>query len=265
MLYGAMNFPIKPTLTELDKIADLGFDYLELTMDPPEAHYSMIQKLKPTLSSALDQRGLKLVCHIPTFVYTADLAEGIRAASLNEVISSLETAADLNAMKVVLHPSIISGMGAFVLETSKLNALESLGIIHDRSAELGIPLCLENMFPRYNSFFDPEDFKVVFSLFPNLKMTLDTGHANIGDADGTKLIRFLDLFKERIHHIHLSDNLGKRDDHFPVGRGSIDFGAFAKALKKIGYNGTATLEIFSENPDNLTESRDAFDLMMKNA
>ena len=34
MRYGAMNFPIKPVLKELEAFAHLGFDYLELTLDP---------------------------------------------------------------------------------------------------------------------------------------------------------------------------------------------------------------------------------------
>ncbi len=263
MLYGAMNFPVKPILSELAKIAHMGFDYLELAMDPPEAHYSRVLQLKKPLSDALKCHDLKLVCHMPTFVYTADLAEDIRAASLKEMLGSLETAADLGAVKVVLHPSIISGMGAFVLETSKQNAMESLGVIHDRAAELGIPLCLENMFPRYNSFFDAEDFKKVFQRFPGLKMTLDTGHANIGDSEGNRVYQLIELFKDRIAHIHLSDNAGKRDDHLPVGKGSINFVRLAKILKEIRYNDTVTLEIFSEDPNDLIESRKAFDLIWK--
>ncbi len=37
MEYGAMNFPIKPLLKEIEEIGEMGFDYVELTMDPPEA------------------------------------------------------------------------------------------------------------------------------------------------------------------------------------------------------------------------------------
>jgi len=46
MRYGAMNFPIKPVLKELEAFAHLGFDYLELTLDPPLGHYSIIRKQK---------------------------------------------------------------------------------------------------------------------------------------------------------------------------------------------------------------------------
>ncbi|MBI9085708.1 MAG: hypothetical protein JEZ11_19075 [Desulfobacterales bacterium] len=40
----------------------------------------------------------------------------------------------------------------------------------------------------------------------------------------------------------MSDNLGKSDDHLPLGRGSINFQKFAKALKASGYADTVTLD-----------------------
>ena len=46
MLYGAMNFPLRPIINELEAISMLDFDYLELTMDPPQAHYKIIHKQK---------------------------------------------------------------------------------------------------------------------------------------------------------------------------------------------------------------------------
>ena len=39
MLYGAMNFPVRPFLDELEIFSSLGFDYLELAMDPPWGGY----------------------------------------------------------------------------------------------------------------------------------------------------------------------------------------------------------------------------------
>jgi hypothetical protein len=39
MRFGAMNFPVVPVLDEIETFARLGFDYLELAMDPPMAHH----------------------------------------------------------------------------------------------------------------------------------------------------------------------------------------------------------------------------------
>ena len=37
MQFGAINFPIRPLIDEIRSIAALGFDYIELAMDSPEA------------------------------------------------------------------------------------------------------------------------------------------------------------------------------------------------------------------------------------
>lgn len=36
MQFGAMNYPIRPVLEEIEVIGTLGFDYRELAMDAPE-------------------------------------------------------------------------------------------------------------------------------------------------------------------------------------------------------------------------------------
>lgn len=256
MLYGATNFPIKPVLEELETIAKLGFDYLELTMDAPEAHYTIIRRIKDELVHALQGLNMKLICHLPTFVSTADLTEGLREASLNEMLASLEVAAELRAMKAVLHPSVHRGLSMFVMDQAQEYALRSLEVIVNKADELGVCLCLENMFPQYNSLVNPEDFNDVFERFPQLRMTLDVGHAHIGEKGVAKILTFIERFPDRIYHIHANDNLGNGDEHLPIGVGTIDFPSIIKALKAIGYDETITLEVFSKDRDYLRLSRD---------
>lgn len=255
MKYGAMNFPIKPVLEEIQKISDLGFDYVELALDPPCAHWKTILGIEKELTATLARHRLDIVCHLPTFVYTADLCPAIRTASLNEMIHSLQTAADIGAKKAILHPSMTSGLGPFVMETSRALALESLHIIAEKAASLDIILCLENMYPRYLSCFEPKHFKDIFKDIPSLKMCLDTGHANIDDPDQKRLSTFLRKFPDKISHIHMSDNHGKKDNHLGVGQGTIDFKKLIQQLTDIGFDGTITLEIFSEDPQDLIDSR----------
>jgi sugar phosphate isomerase/epimerase len=89
-------------------------------------------------------------------------------------------------------------------------------------------------------------------------MTFDTGHANIDGQDGQRLTDFINRFGQEIGHIHISDNLGKRDDHLPIGEGMIDFMEVAKAVKKWGYDDTITFEIFSEDRRYLQSSKKKF-------
>jgi len=262
MLYGAMNFPIRPVLEELKEISKLGFDYLELTMDAPQAHYRMIQQQREDLLRALDHYKMGLICHLPTFVSTADLTDSLRETSLNEVLESLKVAAGLRPLKVVLHPSHIAGLSVFVMDQAREYALKSLDAIVERADNLGLCLCLENMFPRSRSLVDPEDFVEIFGRFPTLKLTLDTGHAHIRGGGRKKPLDFIEMFSDRIAHIHANDNLGNEDSHLPIGAGTIDFQGIIRALKGIGYDGTVTFEVFSSDRDYVRISRDKFAAMV---
>ena len=115
---------------------------------------------------------------------------------------------------------------------------------------------------KFGAIFDPEAFKQVFKVFPGLKLCLDTGHANIGDPHQKRLVRFVKQFADKIGHVHISDNRGKKDDHFAVGLGTVNFQDFLKQLKLTGYDDTITLEIFSEKVNDLTESRFKIESML---
>ncbi len=256
MRFGAMNFPILPVLAEIDSFSRLGFDYLELAMDPPMAHHGILSAGKKEISRALKDSGLGLVCHLPTFLTTADLTESLRRASVAEMLLSLNVAVELGAKKVVLHPSMVSGMGAFVLPTVKGYAFEFLSEMVAAARQLDVTICLENMFPRNLLGVVPDDFEEFFRVFPSLKLTLDTGHANIADPKGRCLKKLVGRFGRQIGHLHFSDNQGKRDDHLAVGEGTVNFSELVRSLKAIGYDDTLTLEVFDQNRDKLVASRE---------
>jgi len=256
MLYGAMNFPVSPLFTEIETFAQMGFDYLELAMDPPMAHYSTLSKNMDQIKHSLKDKEFGLICHLPTFLLTADLTKSIRHSSVEEMLRSLEVAAELGAKKVVLHPSIVFGMGPFVIDTVKGYFFEFLAEMVVVANRMKLTICLENMMPRNMLGVEPADFEEIFEMYPTLQMTLDTGHANIGTPAGNRLFELVKRFGNRLGHIHISDNLGKGDDHLAVGQGTIDFSALISRLVKLGYDNTITLEIFDQDRRMLTESRD---------
>ena len=259
MKYGAMNNPAKPILSEMETIAKQDFDYLELTMDPPYAHYNVIQTQQKPLLDLLKSSGLGLICHMPTFVSLADLTPAIRQASLSEVIRSLDVAASLMPMKIVVHPAFIGGMGMSVFEHAKALAMESLSVIVHKAAGLNLEVCLENMFPRARFGVEPVDFRDIFDQFPDIYLTLDTGHAYIEGAGGRRILEFIEQWPDRIHHLHVSDNFGKEDNHLPIGTGTIPFAKVAQQLKRSGYDRTVTFEVFSQDREYQSISRKKFE------
>jgi sugar phosphate isomerase/epimerase len=261
MRFGAMNFPVTPVWEEIDTFARLGFDYLELAMDPPMAHHHIITSNRTRIVQALKDAGLGLVCHLPTFVSTADLTASIRRASIEEMHSSLTVAAELGAEKVVMHPSMAGGMGGFVLETVCAYALDFYAMMSDAARRLGIVICIENMFPHYRLGVEPDDLQSIFTAFPDFRLTLDSGHANIGDRRGKRLKGLVQRFGERIAHLHMSDNHGKVDDHLALGQGRINFRDLVRRLDALSYDGTVTLEVFAADRQLLVRSRQWIEAM----
>jgi sugar phosphate isomerase/epimerase len=250
MKYGAMNFPIKSLLDEIEEIGEMGFDYVEVTMDPPEATPQKIQPQKRSIKKLLDRYRMGIMGHLPTFVWTSDLYESLRKASLQEQFDALEAAADLGIEKMVLHPGSITGLGKLLPDRVKGLAMESIGAMVKKASPLGITLCLENMFPQAHFLVQPYEFQEVFKSFPELRLTLDIGHANLG-AGKNRSFEFIQLYGHRIGHVHANDNFGKDDNHLPIGAGIIDFKKILKDLNQAGYDETMTLEVFSRDRNYL--------------
>ncbi|MGQ9645583.1 MAG: sugar phosphate isomerase/epimerase family protein [Thermodesulfobacteriota bacterium] len=255
MKYGAMNFPIKSLLTEMEEIGAMGFDYVELTMDPPEATPQKILGQKRAIKEIQNRFSLGLLGHLPTFVWTSDLYESFRKVSLQEIIAALEAGAELGIEKMVLHPGFITGLGKFLLDRARGYALESIGAILKRSNQLGVTLCLENMFPQAHFLSQPAEFQSVFEAFPETRLTLDIGHANLGGGKN-RSSEFIQRFGHRLGHVHANDNFGKEDNHLPIGAGIIDFEKILKELKEAHYDDTMTLEVFSKDRDYLRISKE---------
>jgi sugar phosphate isomerase/epimerase len=102
----------------------------------------------------------------------------------------------------------------------------------------------------------PADLEEIFTSFPSLKLTLDTGHAHIDDRGEGRMLQLVEQFGSRIAHLHFSDNHGRRDEHLAVGRGTVDFTGLVRRLQAIGYDDTITLEVFEPDRQLLIDSRD---------
>jgi sugar phosphate isomerase/epimerase len=255
MKYGAMNFPIKPLPKEIEEIGEMGFDYVELTMDPPEAIPQKILSQKKTIREILHRYRMGIMGHLPTFVWTSDLYESLRQTSLQENFNALEAATELGIEKTVLHPGFITGLAKFLVDRAKGYGMESIEAILKKAGSLGITVYIENMFPQAHFLTNPQEFQGLFETFPDLRLILDIGHANLGGGKN-KSSEFIHRYGYRIGHVHASDNFGKEDSHLPIGAGIIDFEKILKDLKQSHYDETITLEVFSKDKDYLKLSKE---------
>jgi sugar phosphate isomerase/epimerase len=104
----------------------------------------------------------------------------------------------------------------------------------------GVELCLENLSEPFDNFIP------AFKRVPNLRMTLDIGHAQLMTEENTSF-GFINHCFSRIAHIHVHDNRGgmtvKDDLHLPLGEGIVDYPGILTLLKDKGYASTITMEV----------------------
>ena len=207
------------------------------------------------MKELLNRYKMGIVGHLPTFVWTSDLYESFRRVSLQENFDALEAGAQLGIEKMVLHPGIITGLGKLLMDRAKGYGMEAIETILKKSITLGMTLCIENMFPQAHFLSQPPEFQSVFEAFPELRLTLDIGHANLGGGKN-KSSEFIQRYGYRIGHVHANDNFGKQDNHLPIGAGIIDFEKILRELKEAEYDETITLEVFSRDRDYLKISKE---------
>ena len=91
---------------------------------------------------------------------------------------------------------------------------------------------------------------------PEIGLHLDIGHCNLLVEENTT-DELLAKYSSRLQHVHLHDNKGGGADlHLPLGTGTMDIPHYVRSLKACGYDGTITLEVFSEDSHYLSYSRD---------
>jgi sugar phosphate isomerase/epimerase len=237
MQVGLMNNPRADPLAEIDYIASNGFDFIDLTLEYPKAHIDVLPRQE--ILKALGDSGLAVVGHTAYYLPFASAISGLRQAAVDDVSRSLGFFKEAGAKVVTVHPD--PGIGAVDNRTTaSINAL-SFKIISDEAAKHGISIVVENV-PGF--FSSVEALNSIFKAVPALDFHLDVGHAFIGHNRFRQLIG---TFKDKLSHIHLSDNRFRDDDHLPLGAGNIDWGEVISAIKKTGYDGTFTLEVFSED------------------
>ena len=89
---------------------------------------------------------------------------------------------------------------------------------------------------------------------------IDVGHFNLsankyGYFKGVSPEVHLVQLPLKLLEVHLSDNDGLEDQHFPLGLGIIDFGSVARGLKKIAFDSLATIEIEPRKGSSIAEAK----------
>jgi sugar phosphate isomerase/epimerase len=249
MLVGAMNNPARDVFSEMRWMSEMDLDFLDLTLEPPAAAPWHIDP--KAIRSALNDFGLGVVGHTAFYLPFSCTFESIRKAAVEESKRCIDLFSQIGARWMNLHPDRHAPFHSrrFVIEQNLKSIRELLPVARD----CGVGLMIENVPGEFNS---RSQLGELLEAEPELALHLDIGHCNL-QVPANTATDIITAFGQRIKHVHIHDNKGGYADlHLPLGTGNLDFVSPLKALQAWNYDGTVTLEVFSEDHQFLAYSRD---------
>ncbi len=256
MLYGAMNNPMIDVTEEIAVFADLGFDYLDLTVEP-EQTYSATINIK-RVAKALKDANMTAVGHTAWYLPVASPYPELREAAIKELERCIKVFRDLGVDRMNLHPH--TKVPLHDDDWISAQNVDTLARLVHVGRRLGVRIMLENM-PHFSR---AAQLKPIFDAVPEAGLLLDVGHANL-DTPYNRSEELLAHFGDRLMHVHVSDNRGGHDDlHLPLGVGTINWLRAVRLLKNVGYDGTVTIEVFGDDDDYLVMSRKKLQYLWEN-
>ena len=249
MQIGAMNHPGHELLAEIEWIAAAGFDFIDLTLEPPLAGSRHINP--KDVHAVLQAAKLGAVGHTAYYLPLCSPFESLRRAAVDELKHCLEAFAVLGVRWMNIHPDRQAPLHehSFVIDRN----LETIRDVLAFGRDHGIGLMIENL---PNGFNTPRQLGELLDPLPELGLHLDIGHANLLTEKNTT-DDILARYGGRLRHVHLHDNRGGSADlHLPLGAGNLDVPHYVRSLQNCGYDGTITLEVFTPDRRYLSQSRE---------
>src|ERR1051325_10957488 len=215
MLIGAMNHPGRDVLKEIQWIAEMGFDFVDLTLEPPLATPAKFDV--SVVRRALSDTGLQVVGHTAYYLPLCSPYESIRRAAVEELKQCLGVFSALGAKWMNLHPDRQAPFQdrSFIIDRN----LQSLRELLPAARQARVGLMVENL---PGSFNNVRQLGQLLDPLPELGLHLDIGHANLL-VDHNTTGEILSVYASRLCHVHLHDNKGGSADlHLPLGTGTIE-------------------------------------------
>lgn len=198
------------------RVPELGFTSWEIMLEGRH-----MQKDYTEVKELADSYEIKLFVHAPfSDLNIASLNERIRRETLAQIFNAIEIADFLESQIITLHTGRLSPLGMLFKEKAWETNLKSIDEILEFGSDFSLKICLENM-PKFPGAFccEIDELQMVLDMNPTLGLTLDIAHAHTcGDE-----IRYLEVLKSRMLHMHIHDNAGGSDSHGAIGEGNIDF------------------------------------------
>ncbi|MBU5537135.1 MAG: sugar phosphate isomerase/epimerase family protein [Candidatus Aenigmatarchaeota archaeon] len=248
--FGLLTNPANNILEEIKLIKKLGFDYVEIGIEPPCGAPEIILRNRQEIIALIRKFNSCPVAHTPWWIDLGSNYPQVRKAWIEEAKRSIDVSKALNIDKINFHFYSL-GLTRLYLKSYQLeilnNIITSLKEVVNYATSKEITVIYENADVK-REILGIKEYKFVVDSVPKLKVHLDVGHAFV--ENGLKGIRdYLFTFRNKLEHIHIHDNQGEEDEHLPLGEGKINFEQVAKWLNQINYDKTITFEVFTSKKD----------------
>jgi sugar phosphate isomerase/epimerase len=186
----------------------------------------------------IETTNLVITIHLPySDLNLASMNQPIWEETVRQMKSCLSLASGFARLAVV-HPGHFSPLGMQMPDAAWSQSISGIQQICDFAADLDMKIAVENMVNMPAILGRrPEEILGILDTVDreNVGFILDVGHANTnGNVEN-----FLKI-KDKIIHVHVHDNHGERDEHLPVGNGTVPWKKVVSAFQ--GYKGRIVTE-----------------------
>jgi len=217
------------------QLEDLGYSGWEIVNEGKQ------RLTKDTVKQAREiaqTTGLVITIHLPySDLNLASLNQAIWEETVRQMKACLSLASDFARLAVV-HPGHLSPLGKQLPDAAWEQNILGIQHICDHAADLDMTVAVENMV-NIESLLGrvPSEIAGIMETVDrsNLGFVLDVGHANTnGNVED-----FLKM-KDQVIHAHIHDNHGERDEHLPIGSGTVNWRRVMQTFN--GYSGRFVTE-----------------------
>ena len=163
------------------------------------------------------------------------------------MLEEIELLSFLGGCVLVVHPVVFSEPAFRDERPARHPDVPFIRELASAAREWGVLLGLENIFGR--AFLDRTLERVdTFDDRGGLGICVDIGHAELKrEVPRESAVDLIRDYGNVLLHLHVHD-VRDNTDHLPLGTGRIDYSGVAAALREAGFEGTAALEIQSQDP-----------------
>jgi len=227
------------------RAVELGFNNVEIL---DEWGHRLNDKRRRELLELKRSYSLDYVIHAPyDGINVSTPQRSLRKAALKLIEASMRNAHYLDARLIVLHSGFKSPLDFIKPKTTWDIFLNVLREINKLANDLDVYVGVENMPSGGHALIESCDEALMLieevHALERIGLTLDVGHSNTVDIHEAR--NYLLRASDRLFHLHIHDNDGKRDEHLAVGSGTINWASIIPLIKRLKLVGGLSIEVMN--------------------